>query len=156
MVQANGRTSIGTWTESWSVSFPSSTTITRRSAAAATHFSRVRAAPRPFMRRRPGSTWSAPSIAIARCGASFREARGIPSARARMAVWCDVGTPTQDSPFRILSASRSMAKRTVEPVPSPTAEPVLTRSAAAYPAALLGASSPIHEGSFQQGISHSR
>ena len=139
------RSSSGIGGASRSTSLSDPTITTKRSAAAATAFSRVCAAPPPLTSQPAGSTWSAPSIAMSRragapvpANASTRS----PSSRAALSVAGDVATQRRSS-ARAASAGSRYA--TVEPVPRPTTIPSSTSSAAASAASRFSASSAIGE-----------
>ena len=107
---------------------------TKRSAAAATIFSRVCAAPPPLTSQPSGAIWSAPSTARSSRSSSSNGSTASPSSRARVSVWSEVATQRRRRPRRA-SAGRKCA--TVEPVPSPTSIPSSTSSAAASAAQAL-------------------
>ena len=124
--EATTSTGTGTVAPSRSTSFGASATITSRSLAAATIFSRSNAPPRPLIRfSEPRAISSAPSIvsAIRRCSAKVVSV--MPPSRACFALRSEVGMPRIFSPWRTRSASASMAKAAVEPVPRPDHHAVL-------------------------------
>ena len=101
-----------------------STMTTNRSAADATRFSRVCAAPPPFTIHPASSTWSAPSIAMSRWSRAPAPSNGStcsPRPRACRLVATDVATHRRSSP-RAARAGSMYA--TVDPVPRPTSIPV--------------------------------
>ena len=65
---------------------------TKRSAGAATIFSRVWAPPPPLTSQRSGAIWSAPSIAMSRRSSHRRARSGCPSSRACCSVAAEVAT----------------------------------------------------------------
>src|SRR5262245_16978203 len=104
---------------------------THRSAAAATAFSRVCAAPPPFTSQPDGSTWSAPSTAMSNRGSAPMPAKDStcnPRSRAAVSVATEVATQRRSRPRDARAGSRNA---TVEPVPSPTVMPFSTSRAAA-------------------------
>src|SRR5262245_29558118 len=104
---------------------------TNRSAAAATAFSRVCAAPPPFTSQPDGSTWSAPSTAMSNRGSAPMPAKDStcnPMSRAAVSVATEVATQRRSRPRDARAGSRNA---TVEPVPSPTVMPFSTSRAAA-------------------------
>src|ERR1700743_1852027 len=102
---------------------------TKRSAAAATIFSRRWAPPPPLISQPSGVTSSVPSIAMSRRPSWSKSSTGIPSERAGSAVATEGATQRRSVSPRRASAGRRWA--TVEPVPRPTVMPLSTSSAAA-------------------------
>ena len=101
---------------------------TKRSAAAATIFSRVWAPPPPLTSQPSGAIWSAPSIAMSSRSRRSKSSTGIPSPRACSPVATEVTTQRIERPRAAIAGSRWA---TVEPVPRPTTMPSSTSSAAA-------------------------
>ena len=91
-----------------STSLSEETMTTKRSAAAATIFSRVCAAPPPFTSQPSGATWSAPSTASRGGRASRMRSTVRPSSRAACSVSSDVATQRMSS-SRAASAGRKYA-----------------------------------------------
>ena len=100
---------------------------TKRSAAAATIFSRVCARPPPLTSHGPGAIWSAPSIAMSSSPSVSNGSTASPAARAATTVAGDVATQRRRNPR---AASSSSSGATVVPVPRPTRIPSSTRPAA--------------------------
>ena len=116
------------------------------SAAAATLFSRVCAAPPPLMIQPCGSTWSAPSIAMSRWSTPstpVKDSTRSPKARAACSVRIEVATHTMSSCRSLRTSSRCA---TVDPVPKPTRMPSVTKAAASSAAARFSASAPTGAG----------
>src|SRR5262245_51346718 len=118
--------------------FEESTITTKRSALAATIFSRVCAPPPPLTSQWSGATWSAPSIARSSRSSSSKGSTGIPSAFACSSVATEVATQRRFPVRRAAIAGSRWA--TVEPVPRPTFIPFWTSSAAASAASFFSAS----------------
>ena len=96
---------------------------TKRSAAAATIFSRRWAPPPPLISQPSGVTSSVPSIAMSSRSRESKSSTGMPSPRACSSVATEVATQRRSvSPRRARAGSRWA---TVEPVPSPTRHPAL-------------------------------
>jgi hypothetical protein len=93
---------------------------TKRWAAAARIFSRVCAAPPPLISQPVESIWSAPSIARSSLPAASSERTRSPFAAAARSLAGDAATKTASGRA---SASTSMSRLTVEPLPSPTTIP---------------------------------
>ena len=110
---------------------------TKRSAAAATIFSRVWAAPPPLTSQPSGAIWSAPSMAMSKRSMRSKGSTSNPSWRAASSVRGEVATQRRRRERRASAGSR---KATVEPVPSPTVMPSSTSSAAASAAACFSCS----------------
>ncbi len=134
----NERSSSGIGGRTRSTTFSDETITTKRSAAAATIFSRVWAPPPPFTTHELGVTWSAPSTAMSRAPSSVTSCR--PSSRAAFSVAGDVAMQRM-SRRRSASARRKYA--TVVPVPRPTCIPSSTSSAAASAASCFSRSSSV-------------
>src|SRR3954447_1236186 len=131
------RSSSGTGGASASTTLSPEAITTKRSAAAATIFSRVWAPPPPLTSQPPGSTWSAPSIAMSSRSRRSNGSTSSPSARAAVSVATEVATQRRRSSRRASAGSRCA---TVLPVPSPTVLPSSTSAAAASAAARFSAS----------------
>ena len=117
---------------------------TKRSAAAATIFSRRWAAPPPLISQPSGVTSSVPSIAMSSRASSLNSSTGMPSSRACCSVATEVAT--QRIPLSPRLARAGSRKATVEPVPSPTVIPSSTSSAAASAATRFSVSTPLTVG----------
>ena len=96
---------------------------TKRSAAAATIFSRRWAPPPPLISQPSGVTWSVPSIAMSRRCSSLNSSTGMPSSRACSSVATEVAT--QRMPLSPRAAIAGSRWATVDPVPRPDRHPVL-------------------------------
>ena len=118
----------------WLTTLESSAMTTKRSAVAATIFSRVCAAPPPLTSQPSGAIWSAPSIAMSSRSTSSNGTTFNPSALAASSVAGEVATQVRSSPR---SASAGSRNATVEPVPNPTLIPDATNAAAHSAAARL-------------------
>src|SRR4051812_47266925 len=110
---------------------------TKRSAAAATIFSRVWAPPPPLTSQPSGLIWSAPSIAMSSRSRRSNGSTSSPRPRAATSVATDVATQRSRSPRRASAGSRCA---TVLPVPRPTVLRSSTTAAAASAAARFSAS----------------
>src|SRR3954454_18342913 len=133
----NSSSSSGTGGASRSTSLSEETITMNRSAAAATAFSRVWAAPPPFTSQPDGATWSAPSIATSSRASAIAPRNGstlMPRSRAMCSVAGEVATQRRSSPR---SASAGSRYATVEPVPRPTVMPSSTSCAAASAASFF-------------------
>src|SRR5258708_3872236 len=119
---------------------------TKRSAAAATIFSRVCAPPPPLTSQPTGSTWSAPSMARSSRSTSVKGRTSSPTAAPSSSVAGEVATHVMSS-RRTPRAGTSSA--TVDPVPRPTHIPFSTSAAAVSAAARFSAlwSVPVTAGS---------
>ncbi len=117
---------------------------TKRSAAAATIFSRRWAAPPPLISQPSGVTSSVPSIARSSRRSVLNSSTGIPSSRACSSVATEVATQRiSPTPRRAIAGSRWA---TVDPVPRPTVIPLSTSSAAASAASRFSVSAPVTGG----------
>ena len=96
---------------------------TKRSAAAATIFSRRWAPPPPLISQPSGVTWSVPSIAMSSRSSSLNSSTGMPSSRACSSVATEVAT--QRIPLSPRAAIAGSRWATVEPGPEPDGHPVL-------------------------------
>ncbi len=143
------KSSSGTGALSASTGLLESAMTTKRSAAAATIFSRRWAPPPPLISQPSGVTWSVPSIAMSSRRSWLNSSTGMPSPRACSSVATEVAT--QRMPLTPRAAIAGSRWATVEPVPSPTVIPSSTSSAAASAAMRFSASALTAPHSTQPG-----